>query len=84
MCILFLQTYLPETQCLVEVISLIPVRKKWWTRWFEVLTQNANVYVKQYVVLDIAVISTMPKAQSSSQMGDTYSILLTNIVCYSW
>ena len=44
------------------------------------MTQNANVYVELYVVLDIAGISTMPKAQSSSQMGDNYSTLLTNIV----
>ena len=65
-------------------MNSIPVRKKWWTRWFEVLTQNANVDIELYVVLDIAGISTMQKAQSSSQMGDTYSILLTNIVCYSW
>ena len=65
-------------------MSFIPVREKWWTRWFEVLTQNANVDIELYVVLDIAGISTMQKAQSSSQMGDTYSILLTNIECNSW
>ena len=65
-------------------MNSIPVRKKWWTRWFEVLTQNANVDIELYVVLDIAGISTMQKAQSSSQMGDTYSILLTNIECNSW
>ena len=65
-------------------MNFIPVRKKWWTRWFEVLTQNANVYFELYVVLDIAGISTIPKAQSSSQMGDTYSIQLTNIECNSW